>query len=300
MNRLFLSLFCLLFPSFSIAQTTAAKSAEPIKLVLPNQADSFRFAVLGDTGTGGSRQYQVAQKLTEFRGIFPFEIALMLGDNLYGGEAARDLVNKFSKPYEQLLRAGVKFHAVLGNHDEPAQRLFKDFNMNGQRYYSFRPKADVRFFALDSNYMDKPQLEWLENELRNSTSEWKIAFFHHPVYSSGKTHGSDVALRGILTPLFAKYGVSVVFAGHEHFYERIKPQGGIAYFTSGGGAKVRRGDLRKTDLTVKGYDLDNHFMLCEIVGDKLYFQAISRTGETIDSGVVERRKAPAEKAASAQ
>ena len=115
--------------------------------------------------------------------------------------------------------------------------------MNGERFYTFKPKDNVRIFALDSNYMDKTQLDWLEKELAASGSDWKIAFFHHPIYSSGGRHGSDEELRAQLEPLFLKYGVDAVFMGHEHFYERIKPQKGIYYFISGGAAKLREGNV---------------------------------------------------------
>ena len=85
-----------------------------------------------------------------------------------------------------------------------------------------------------------------------------------------------------------KYGVEVVFAGHEHVYERVKPQKGISYFTEGASGSLRRGNLRKTDLTAVGYDKDRSFMLVEIAGDELHFQTISRTGMTVDSGVIPR------------
>ena len=260
------------------------------KLALPDKPDSLHFAVIGDTGTGTKSQYEVGRTLLQFRAKFPFQFVLMLGDNIYGNEEAKDFEKKFELPYKTLLDAGVKFYATLGNHDDPNQRFYKLFNMTGERFYSFRPKAGVRFFALDSNYMDKAQLEWLNKELGSSGSEWKICFFHHPLYSSGEKHGPAVELRKILEPIFLQHDVSVVFAGHEHFYERLKPQKGIYHFTEGGSAKLREGNLAKTDLTAKGFDQDNSFMLVEIAGDQLYFQTISRPGQTVDSGVIERPK----------
>jgi 3',5'-cyclic AMP phosphodiesterase CpdA len=162
------------------------------------------------------------------------------------------------------------------------------FNMSGERFYTFKPKNNVRFFSLDSNYMDKPQLQWFEKELAASGSDWKIVYFHHPLYSSGGTHGSDMQLREQLEPLFLKYGVDAVFSGHEHFYERIKPQKGIYYFISGGAGKVRKGDVGKTNLTVKAFDAGYHFMLVEFSKDTMYFQVISDQGQTVDSGALPR------------
>src|SRR6185295_12814762 len=125
-----------------------------------------------------------------------------------------------------------------------------------------KPQSGVRFFSLDSNYLDKVQLEWLEKQLAASGSDWKIMFFHHPIYSSGEKHGSNVELRGALEPLFIKYGVDVVFAGHEHFYERIKLQEGIQYFIVGSSAKLRNGNIsQKSPMTAKGFDTDNVFLV---------------------------------------
>jgi hypothetical protein len=259
------------------------------ELRLPNKEGSLKFAVIGDSGTGGSEQKVIANELASWRTRFPFEFVVMMGDNLYGGEKAKDFDKKFSIPYKPLLDAGVKFYAALGNHDDAAlQRNFKPFNMNGERYYSFKPKNGVRFFALDSNYVDDKQLDWLSKELATSGSDWKIMFFHHPLYSSGETHGSAELQRGLLEPVFLKHGVNVVLSGHEHFYERIKPQKGIAYFTIGSSAKLRKGDLSKSDLTAYGNDSDYTFMRMEIVGDELFFQTVNQKGATIDTGSVKR------------
>ena len=96
-------------------------------------------------------------------------------------------------------------------------------------------------------------------------------------------------MRVLVEPMFVKHGVNVVLAGHEHFYERIKPQQGIYYFTSGAAGKLRKGNIRQSTLTVAGYDQDLSFMLMEIEKDELHFQVIARTGATVDSGVIQRR-----------
>jgi 3',5'-cyclic AMP phosphodiesterase CpdA len=249
--------------------------------------DSVRFAVIGDTGSGNPPQYQVAERLTEARAAFPFEFVLMLGDNLYGLERPVDYQNKFERPYAKLLEDDVEFYASLGNHDNSNQRFYEPFNMGGERYYAF-VKGDVKFLALDSNYMDETQLAWLIDELDGTTQGWKIAFFHHPIYSSGAFHGSEVDLRERLEPIFVKYGVRVVFSGHEHFYERIKPQKGVYYFIAGGSARLRRANIKETELTAKGFDTDNSFVLVEIHGDTLRFEAVSRRGELVEAGQIAR------------
>jgi 3',5'-cyclic AMP phosphodiesterase CpdA len=187
----------------------------------------------------------------------------------------------------------VLFYASLGNHDKTNERFYKPFNMTDATYYTYK-KGHVRFFVLDSNYMDPKQTAWVETQLRAAgNGDWKICYFHHPLYSSAKSHGPDADLRKVLEPLFVKYGVNVVFAGHDHVYERVLPQQGIYYFTEGASGELRPGDLAPSAITAKGFDADRSFMMIEIAGDEMYFQTTSRTGVVVDSGVVHRTIQPA-------
>ncbi|HLL77054.1 MAG TPA: metallophosphoesterase [Pyrinomonadaceae bacterium] len=272
----------------------AAPAAAPVSLTLPRKEGSVRFMVVGDTGTGTQQQHELAAVMERYRQAYPFEFALMVGDNMYGSEKAEDYKRKFEDVYRPLLDGGVKFYASLGNHDESNQRFYEQFNMNGEEYYVIK-RGDVSFYALNSNYMDKRQLKWLEEKLSNDDSKWKVTFFHHPPYSSGGKHGSSTSLREVIEPVFLKHGVNVAFTGHEHFYERVKPQKGVYYFISGAGGKLRKGDVRSNSpLTAKHFDTDLSFMLVEVAGDEMHFQVVTRTGETVDSGVIRRpRKANA-------
>jgi 3',5'-cyclic AMP phosphodiesterase CpdA len=279
MRRLIVIITALML--FSPARSTS-------QVTPPLKPDSIRMAVIGDMGTGETRQYDVARRMMEAHATFPFDFVVMLGDNIYGGSTPKDFERKFSVPYKPLLDAGVKFYASLGNHDNTNERFYAPYNMNGSTYYSFK-KGNVRFFALDSNYMDPKQLAWLESELKGAgDGDWKICYFHHPLYSSGKTHGSSTDLRKLLEPLFIRYHVNVVFAGHDHVYERVKPQDGIYYFTEGSSGELRSGDLNRSAITAKGYDSDNTFMVVEFASDQMNFQTISRTGQTVDSGTIVR------------
>ena len=278
-------------PATGPAVVSAPQNASAAAVALPNREDSLKFAVLGDFGNGSRQQFQLAEQMVALRARFPFEFVITVGDNIYGSENARSFKSRFEDPYKALLDADVKFYASLGNHDDrEVQRFYKLFNMGGDFYYTFKaPKQDVRFFALESGYMDVQHIAWLERELTNSGERWKIPYFHHPLYSSGRRHGSDLGQRRILEPLFLKHDVSVVFAGHDHFYERTTPQNGIVHFVVGSGGQLRRGNIdRNSGLTASGFDTDQAFLAVEIEGDEMFFNAISRTGQIVDSGVIRR------------
>jgi calcineurin-like phosphoesterase family protein len=268
------------------------------EFALPSAPGSVKFGVLGDAGSGDPPQYQIADQMVRFHEKFPFDRVIMLGDNIYGGQGPQDLVRKFSQPYKGLLDLGVKFYASLGNHDSPANNQYPLWNMNGQRYYTYSTK-NVRFFSLDSNQVDRKELAWLEDALKNAQEDWKICYFHHPMYSDGGTHGSAIDVRVLFEPLFVTYGVNVVFAGHDHIYERLTPQKGIQHFVEGAGGQLRKGDTRRSPMTAAVFDQDQSFMLVEIDGNRLSFQAISRTGVTVDSGTIQRQVRPAARVAAA-
>jgi 3',5'-cyclic AMP phosphodiesterase CpdA len=269
------------------ATVPVALPAAP-QTVLPARPDSLKFAAIGDSGTGDRAQYDVGQRMATERRRFPFELVIMLGDNLYGRQQPEDFVTKFERPYAALLSAGVAFYASLGNHDNPRNAQYEGFHMGGDRYYTFS-RRNTRFFVLDSNQMDPKQLAWIEDALKQSRDEWKICYFHHPLYSDGRRHGSDVQLRVALEPLLVKYGVNLVFQGHDHIYERLTPQKGVAYFVSGSAGELRRGDVKPSGTTAAYFDQDQSFMLVEIAGDELFYEAVSRTGQAVDSGVIRRR-----------
>jgi 3',5'-cyclic AMP phosphodiesterase CpdA len=270
--------------SLLAALASAAVLAQSI-VALPNRSGSVKFGVIGDNGTGERPQYEVGQQMFKSHAAFAYDFVIMLGDNMYGGQQPSDFVRKFEQPYAPLLAAGVKFQASLGNHDRPQNVSYPGFNMNGQRYYSFA-RGNVRFLALDSTLMDAKQVAWIEATLQGAKEEWKVCFFHHPLYSNADRHGASVDLRLRLEPIFQKFGVDVVFSGHDHVYERIHPQKGIVYFVSGAAGQLRRGNMSPSRETAASFDQDQSFMLVEVSGAEMNFQAITRTGRVVDSGVI--------------
>jgi 3',5'-cyclic AMP phosphodiesterase CpdA len=280
----------LLLLTFLVAAVSAGRAFEQAA-PLPNKAGSLKFAAIGDNGTGDQAQYDVAKQMASAHSAFPYDLVIMLGDNMYGGQSPADFVNKFEKPYAPLLGAGVTFRASLGNHDRPENVSYKLYNMDGQRYYTYT-RNNVRFVALDSTQLDAKQVQWLEATLGAAKEPWKICYFHHPLYSNAARHGSSVDLRVVLEPIFVKYGVNVVFSGHDHVYERVKPQKGIYYFVSGAAGQLRKGNMRPDEDTAAYFDQDQSFMLVEVSNDDMYFSVISRTGRAVDSGVIHRVATP--------
>jgi Calcineurin-like phosphoesterase len=266
-------------------------------LRLPRKAGSLRFAVIGDSGRGNRPQYDVAAQMEAWRKVFPFEFVLMAGDNVYDGGTPDDYRLKFELPYKPFLDADVEFYAALGNHDDPNQPQYEPFNTGGKRYYTFAKRlglvgaGEARVFVLDTVWLDHVQLRWLNTEMGKSEADWKIALFHHPIYTSGRYRTQAAELRRRLEPIFVRHGLDVAFSGHEHFYERTTPQHGVTYFVTGAAGSLRRGDISAAagqGRRATGFDRDYHFMLVEIAGDELHFQAVSRTGETIDAGILRR------------
>ena len=210
--------------------------------------------MVGDTGTGSQAQYEVAAQLVAFHGAFPFEFVILMGDNIYGADRPADMAPSSRPPTSRCSTPGSSFarpsattttrtSASTSRSTWGASATTHSGRTNGGT--SKLAEAACASSPSTPSYLDEAQLHWLEKELSSSRAEWKIAFFHHPLYSSGRAHGPSLESRAVLEPLFVKYGVSVAFSGHDHFYERIKPQkGGIVYWVSGAGGSLRKGDIR--------------------------------------------------------
>jgi 3',5'-cyclic AMP phosphodiesterase CpdA len=210
----------------------------------------------------------------------------MLGDNLYND----DYSGEFALPYKELIDAKVPFYAALGNHDRDLEKHYKPFNMSDADRYQF-DVSNARFVALNSNRPDDPaQLAWLDQAFKDTGSKWRIAFFHHPLYSSGEhAQQSRDEIRPALEPALIRNRVHVVLAGHEHLYERVAPQHGIRYFVSGGGGR-KLYDVHLSEFDEFGIS-EHHFMVLEINNDTLFYETISHTGRILDCGFFWRPEA---------
>ncbi|MBD1897989.1 metallophosphoesterase [Coleofasciculus sp. FACHB-129] len=256
--------------------------------VSSSQSPLLRFVSVADTGTGSASQYAVAASMARYHALKPFDLAILAGDNIYNNGEIEKIVDVFERPYQALLRRGVKFQAVLGNHDirtdngEPQVR-YPGFNMQGRRYYTFR-RNPVQFFALDTNENAdwETQLKWLEKELTRSNAPWKVVVGHHQIYSSG-AYGVNQPFIQTLTPLFKKYGVQLYINGHDHHYERTQPINGTTYLICGAGAGLR--PVERSEWTAHSTS-QLSFAALNVYADRIIISGIGTDNRIFDQGII--------------
>ncbi|MEC4895395.1 MAG: metallophosphoesterase [Oscillatoria sp. PMC 1051.18] len=273
--------------------TTANSAAELLnsEIEIPAEEPLLRFVSIGDTGTGAEGQYAVAKAMNQYYQESSFPLVIMAGDNIYNNGEIEKINLVFERPYQFLLEQGVKFHACLGNHDIRTengvpQTLYPNFNMQGQRYYTFRADP-VQYFALDTNGNAdwETELAWLETELSQSNAAWKVVFGHHQLYASG-AYGFNKTLVPKLTPLFKKYGVQLYINGHEHHYERTNSIDGTTYLISGAGGGTR--PVERSSWTA--YSASRlSFAAYDVYPDIIVVKGIGTDGTIFDRGIILRQ-----------
>src|SRR5262245_3705846 len=267
----------------------------------------LHFLVLGDSGCACASELAVRDAMQKT----PADFILHTGDMVYDTGAAEDFDGAIFAPYRDLMRA-LPLWPCLGNHDvqtnqgQPWRDAFvtpANNPANNENYYSY-DAGDAHVLVLNSNGVLRPgsaQYVFADQDLATSTARWKFVVFHHTIYSSGSTHGSDLALRSSLVPLFDKHKVDIVLMGHEHNYERTKPlrnnqvvapgQGTI-YITTGGGGKDLY-PLGTSSFTAHAESV-HHFVRVIVDGDTLLAQMIRVDGTIGDTiTLVKRGSAPA-------
>ena len=267
------------------------------------------FVAIGDGGCACPAQRKVADRMLDWHKKHPYDFVLMLGDNVYdngdtkGGSRALYKTN-FDKYYRALKDRGVEFHAVLGNHDVQTRHGKDEISaagrfgfMTNKGYYNFAPRKRINgislisFFALNSNAMidgkkDDEQITWLRKSLTESGSVWKIAVFHHPIYSPITKHKPETEFRNEVEKVIVDGGIRITLSGHNHIYDRMKSQKGVVHFTSGGGV-ARLYNVRMNDITACA-SKSHHFMYFEVYPNEIRFWAIAADGLPIDAGIIKK------------
>ncbi|HRI15025.1 MAG TPA: metallophosphoesterase [Verrucomicrobiota bacterium] len=275
---------------------------------LPASGD-LDFLVLGDSGAGSAAQFAIARHLS----VRSPDLIVQLGDIVYPYFSFGRTDTRCLSVYRSLLRT-TPFYFAWGNHDlyggtEPYRTAFRvPTNDTPQLahvsegtlpefYYSF-DAGDAHFAVLFWPYSSQyymrencPQLQWLEADLAASSKPWKFLCLHHPVNTSGGHRNDDLNFNRIpdrnevaarLMPLARKYGVQMIFSGHDHNFERFHPIHRTHTVVSGGGGIILYGLLER-DTNSAAFFVRWHFTSVQLRGDTLRLVATDAQGVAFDA-----------------
>lgn len=256
--------------------------------------DPFTFAVYGDPQFNHENHVGVLQQIQKVQPLF----IINTGD-LVHEDNENEWRDYFSAICDETdTGETIPIYAAMGNHDgveHGEDALFLNYLvqplnqlLGSEGYYSFNI-GDSHFIALNSYRPYEPgssQYEWLADDLRKSAVyKWKFVFLHEPLYSTGK-HGSNIDERRILSPLFEKAGVAIVFAGHNHLYERTQKIKGVTYIVTGGGGAPLH-DAIKTDW-IAASESSHHFCKVHISENLCEVEIIRADGAIADKFTISR------------
>jgi hypothetical protein len=263
-------------------------TAIALALVLAAPAGAkTRLLAVGDFGVGGSAERATGNAIKAWEADHPAGVLLTLGDNDYT-ESPPDFRRNWHDAFGWLDGAGVRPRGTLGNHDVRVQSGRYEFDalrMPSSHYERSFPGLDL--FVLNSNSVGDRQTRWLRRHLAASDASWKIVSLHHPPYSCGG-YLSDSAVVSRWVPLFERFGVTLVLAGHDHNYQRFAAKKGVTYVVHGGGGQELY-SLRgcPAGYPTRAFARRAHGFLDVVVrSDAVRLKAVNLSGKVIDRHVI--------------
>ena len=223
------------------------------------------------------------------------------GDLVASGDHYEQWKEQYFDPMRGLSE-NITVFPSLGNHEKNSHFYYDYMSLpdeNGESYYSF-DYGNAHFIALNSNAREAPfdidseQTQWLIRDLKeNKDAEWKIVFFHHPLFRCHPSRGIEPQ-RWVWQEVFEEYGVDLVINGHDHYYQRTyaignyqgKPSRGVYHLISGGGGapnypvvpKVHAANRRSV----------HHITVMDFQDDRIVGRAIDDKGNIFDAFVYDK------------
>ncbi len=239
-------------PKASMLAAPVATPAATANVTSINNSDPV-FAGAGDVAScddlAGAKA--TAKLLDSIPGII-----FVAGDLAYPDGSAEQFANCYGPTWG---RHKARMRPSPGNHEFHANGATPYFDYFGaaagdpkKGYYSYDLGA-WHVISINSNCSelpggcakDSPEEQWLRQDLAQHPTACTVAYWHHPLFSSGKEHGNDPEMKPFWDDLYAA-NVDIVINGHDHDYERFAPQDpegkadaarGIREFVVGSGGK---------------------------------------------------------------
>lgn len=260
------------------------------------QTKNVKFLVYGDTRSFPANHDEVAGGMLSLIVSDPSYQTMLLaaGDLVNTGRNESSWTEEFFDPtYSNIqeVLANFAYQSCVGNHelsgtgDDLYAAYFPYPYETGEpgHYWSF-DYGPVHVAVVDQ-YIDyssgSAQFIWLESDLAATDKPWKFILFHEPGWSAGGGHGNNADVQDYIQPLCEQYGVSVVFAGHNHYYARAKVNGVHHITTGGGGAPLSIPDPEYPNITATASA--HHYCKVEISKNVLKYEAVEPDGTVIDS-----------------
>lgn len=277
----------------SVGSTGTVASADSTFRAAVATTTPFRFAAYGDSRTFASSHAAVVRAIVSSAP----RLVLHTGDITRDGTVASYWQTEYFAPAKPLI-ATTPLYPSLGNHEKGTTNYYTYFSTpvgggtKNEEWYSFN-YGSVHFISIDtcaSYSAGSTQYNWLVNDLKSTTAEWKVVLTHYPAYSSG-THGGNPTVQKVLVPLFEQYHVDIVFAGHDHIYERSLKNGIYYFVTGGGGAELY--SVGKTSNPYRQFSKSAyHHITVDINGNTATIKARGNDGVAFDSVTITHPKPP--------
>ena len=279
------------------AENKTRQSAVLQFMTAVDEDSAFSFGVIGDTQKNPKMTAKIAKLIWERRPNFVIHV----GDVVDNGPDKKEWVNELFGPCQELFSRAAVF-PTIGNHEKNHANYYKYFSLPTPEYFYKYRYGNAEFFVVDSNKSLKPeseQFKWLDQELGKSTAKWKIAYHHHPAWSSddddyGDTKKNiyrmgDLNVRNLVS-LYEKHNVDICFNGHIHAYERTWPlrsgkvstKDGVIYITSGGGGGSLEGFSPLPNWFKAQLRVDFHFCYVNVQSGHLELKAFDQNGNLFD------------------
>jgi len=275
------------------------------------------FIIIGDWGSDNGKQHQTAKTMGKWCEQNKCEFVLALGDNFYGTGVYSNDSERFqttwSEVYDNPSIADLDWYAIVGNHDHGRENTEDGHEWFQVEHSQLDPRwvfpdlaysltvdfenTKVKFVNIDTQSIRhdvndaEDMLRFLDDQLNDSSVDWKIVSGHHPCYTTTGDWIGDEPIREKVRPIMQRHDTDIYFAGHEHNAQHWKIAGKpkeIDYIITGGGGhhlSDYNEDAYQSSIDdggeLKKYDNNYGFTYMTINSESISWRFINIDGEVV-------------------